>query len=1133
MRIKQFKARSPRRKPHLRQRRKLDFSAMPRWKRRLARVGIACGAFFLFLVAYTIFVLPSVSDASELIFAESTIIYDRKALDPNEDPADHILYTIYGDENREFVPLEEMSPWVPKATVAIEDDQFYSWWHIGFDPPAIIKAALNYFFGIGDSRGGSTITQQLVKNSFLTNEKSLTRKFNEMLLSIKMEMVYSKDEILELYLNKIPYGHNAHGIEAAAKKFLGKSARDLTLAEAAVLASLPARPTYFSPYGSHRDALMGYYKYADGVDIEEGAEVNHDDPAGPTVYKKGRKDLVLQRMLEEEMVTFEEFKNAWSQSKDLTFQQNRTDIKAPHFVFYVRQQLEDKYGKEFLKNGGLRIYTTLDPDLQELAEDVIETKTAHYAGTYGAQNVAMVSISPQDGEILAYVGGKDYFDTTNDGQVDVLTSRRQPGSSFKPLTYATAFEKGYAPSTIIFDVETDFGGNYKPQNFDGKFAGPVSAREAINRSLNIPAVKMAYLATPENILENAKKVGIQTESKPIDVGISIGIGAAEVEPLSHINSFQVFARDGSWYEPTSILEIHNSEGKVLEKFNPERTYHKGLDPQISALVRNILTDETTRPTTDGFDWNTFLQIEGIDNGAKTGTSNRMVANPDFDPNRPEDPEKNPKEIYAPGDSWTIGFSPFLVTGVWVGNNRGQPMKPGATGLTVAAPVWKRFMEDSHAKIKEDLGEEEFEKENVYPEVELETVKINKWNGKIATDKTPPKLAVEEVFASFARPIELDEPVSTTRTTGRFGTYSRPATGKISLSSLLPEKENWNEPVQEWLRLHPQYIMSSGSEMDPEDRLPNYAGMDPTWRGNREDLRFQLFNRNRRDTRTTTTQQNTSGSISILSPKDGGNIASGTVTVRAHVTNPQDIQEVEFYFDDYLVTYANSYPWEKRLRIPTSLAVGSEHTIKVVAVDNDFNSQEAEVSVKISHDRTGPEIVFLGPVAQQRIPQNTLVNVLADVQDYQSEVKIVEFLLDEDSLGYSEQAPYTTQFTPTVIGRHNLTVRAWDVHENVSEKTIPFSVDREASLRMADPEITNIKDYRASVSVDVVVPAAENFEWIQLSTETGDYVDRIDSPTQQIQFQIPKLYSGQKENVYLEGKKKGEESQQFGSKLIER
>jgi membrane peptidoglycan carboxypeptidase len=802
-------------------------------------------------------------------------------------------------------------------------------------------------------------------------------------------------------------------------------------------------------------------------------------------------------------------------------------------VFYVRQQLEDKYGKEFLKNGGLRIYTTLDPDLQALAESTIETKTAHYSGTYGARNMAMASISPKDGEILAYVGGKDYFDINNDGQVDVLMSRRQPGSSFKPLVYATAFAQGgYAPSTVIFDVETDFGGNYKPQNFDGKFAGPVTAREAINRSLNIPAIKMAYLATPEKVLENIKKVGIQNDSQLIDVGISIGIGAAEVQPLSHINSFQVFARDGSWYEPTSILEIRNSDGKVLEKFDPTRMKHDGLDPQISALVRNILTDETTRPTTDGFDWNKFLQLEGIDNGVKTGTSNRTVPNPSFDPGKPANEETNPRTVYAPGDAWTIGFTPFLVTGVWAGNNRGQPMKIGSTGLAIAAPVWKRFMEDAHTKIKEDLGEEEFAVENVYPDIPLKTVKINKWNGKIATDKTPPELSVDAVFASFALPIELDEP-SQTQTTGRYG---RPtSSSKIALRSLRPDLENWNQPVQEWLREHPQFTMVNDIEVDPVDRFTTPL-RDPAWQGTRDSRPFQLFDRSGRSTGRTSSPTTTAvakGGVTILTPKDGGNIATGTVTVRAAIQNSQNIQEVEFYFDNYLVTYATQYPWEKRLRIPDSLAPDSTHKIKVVAVDNNFNSQEAEISVKISKDGTGPDIVFLGPVAQQRIPQNSMVNVLADVQDYQSEVKIVEFLLDETSLGYSEKAPYTTQFVPMTIGRHNLTIRAWDVHENVSEKTIPFSVEKELSLRMADPEITNVKDYRASVSVDVVVPAMENFEWIELATESGDFVKRIELPTKVIQFQIPKLYTNKKESILLSGKTFDGEPKPFGTKMITR
>ena len=556
MRIQTFRHRRPRRAQR-------NLWQRLTWKQKIYYL---CGGGLGLLFLYSWLWLPSVDDAAQLVFAESTIIYDRGALDPAKDPNDHILYVIHGDENREFIPLEEISPWIKKATIAIEDDNFYSWYHWGFDVGGITKGALNYFFGIGERRGGSTITQQLVKNTFLSRERSIIRKFNELLLSIKMELFYSKDEILEMYLNKIPYGHNAHGIEAAAKTFFGKSARDLSLAESSILASLPVAPTRFSPYGPNKRLLMGWEE-CDGEEItpetdnEETTEENGKD----CDYKKGRKDLVLQRLLDTKEISEDEFRLAWSQTKSLEFTKNRTDIKAPHFVFYVRQQLEEKYGKEFLRDGGLRIYTTLDPELQTLAEETIAVKTALHEREHEATNAALLAVDPNNGQILSYVGGKNYFDEENDGQFDVLTARRQPGSSFKPLVYTTAFENGYSPSTLLVDAETDFGGNYQPQNFDGEFMGPVTARESLNRSLNIPAIKMAYLATPKQIFENAQKIGIKIEGTPDQHGVAIGIGVAEVEPLSHINSFQVFAGDGSYFEPSSILEIRNSNGKNVRK----------------------------------------------------------------------------------------------------------------------------------------------------------------------------------------------------------------------------------------------------------------------------------------------------------------------------------------------------------------------------------------------------------------------------------------------------------------------------------------------------------------------------------------------------------------------------------------
>lgn len=586
------------------------------------------------------------------------------------------------------------------------------------------------------------------------------------------------------------------------------------------MVSMPAAPTRFSPYGANRDLLMGFYEF--------------DEKTGEKIYKKGRKDLVLQRMLDLKKISFEAFKQAFIESKTIEFKRAKTDIYAPHFVFLVREKLEEKFGKEFLLQGGLKIFTTLDKDLQDLAEETITTKSAHYEGTYGAKNVALAAIKNETGEILAYVGGKDFFDEANDGQVDVLTSRRQPGSSFKPLVYATAFENGYTPSTVVFDVETDFGGNYTPQNFDGIFHGPVSARRALNESLNIPAVKMAYLGRPENILTNAEKLGVKFEGNAKRHQIGLGLGVAEVEPLSHINSYQAFAGDGTWHEPTAILEIHNSEGKVLEKTDLEAKKREGLDDQIAALVRNILTDESSRPTTDDFDWNKLLQLDKWNNGVKTGTSNRTVANPEFNEELPEDEETNPKMVTAPGDSWTIGFTPYLVTGVWVGNNRGEPMKIGATGLAVAAPIWKKFMTDAH----DILVQNGADPEKLYNESKpLEVRKINKFSGKLASDLTPPKLVVDGFFASYAVPTDIDDSVEMQeidKISGRPATRYTPRAARrtkyvLSLKSIRPDMPNWQNPVDEWLKKHPKFLTSLGAILEESDS----ESSDPTLEENQK------------------------------------------------------------------------------------------------------------------------------------------------------------------------------------------------------------------------------------------------------------------------------------------------------------
>ncbi len=1105
MRIKRFRRKQAWWKkfnPFKRERKK---SICLHWKRNILILSIVT---LVALYAYGSIFLPSVDNAEELSFAESTIIYDREALNPAANPAEHILYVIHGDENREYIPLDEISPWVVKATLAIEDDQFYS--HFGFDIGGIGKAVLYEFFGIGPRRGGSTITQQLAKQVFLSSERKFIRKFKELLIAIKLEWHYTKDEILELYLNKISYGNNAYGIEAAARTYFGKSARDLTIAESAILASIPVAPTRFSPYGSNKDLLMGFYEYEEfsteaearaaeenqTSDVAEESAEEADEkakPKGPRTYKKGRKDIVLQRMLELGYVTSDQFNQAWAESLELEFKRARTDIKAPHFVFYVRERLEEKYGKEFLDQGGLRIYTTLDPDLQNLAETLVKEKTAHYVGTYGAENVAMTSINPDNGEILAYIGGKNFFDTESDGQVDVLTSSRQPGSSFKPIVYAAGFEAGYAPGTVVFDVKTDFGAGYTPQNFDESFSGPVSFRESLNRSLNIPAVKMAVLATPNKVLEMAGKMGIKYEGDADTHGVAIGVGVAEVEPLSHISAYQTFTNDGTYFPPSAILEIRNAEGKVLEKVDNTQNQKEAVDPEVAALVRNVLTDETSRPTTNDFDWNNFLQIEGINNGAKTGTSNRVAKNPAFNEAEPESDE-NRKFITVPGDSWTIGFSPHLVTGFWVGNNRGKPMKSGATGLTVAAPLWKNFMEGAHDQLIKERGGD---KDKPYLESKaLLAMEINRLSGKLATDQTPENLKVTEYFASFNQPTELDDSVAVKTINifnGEKADFRTPAFAKktlpiLSLTSLRPDLPNWIEPVEKWIQEHPLFFATLGVEMDtPKDEDDAENSKDPMndltesyFKDLPPFMQRKLRNMMKREGTIDWSQFETKANppeVSILSPRN--TITPGEVEVQINY-HPQNIQVVEYYFDDELIYRAQKPPFTGRFSIPEDTDLGSSHTIRAVAISANLAAGEDEVRVNVEQDTAGPEIIFLGPLANQNIPINSNIQILADIKDHQSRVSKAEFFVNNQSLGTNTQAPFTRNFeAPERMGRTFLMIRAWDIHDNLSEKSIPIQITREGLIEAKNPSILKVDKQFRTLSVEMVFPKPETVEAAQV------------------------------------------------------
>lgn len=606
-------------------------------------VMVAIGIFLSgsVLIWISTFKIPTLDTFEERKVVESTKIYDRTG--------EIVLYDVFQDIKRTVVPFEDISENVKEATLAIEDIDFYS--HAGVKPTALVRAMWVNFQEGAFVQGGSTITQQVIKNSVLTNEKTITRKLKEWVLALRLERILDKDEIFSLYLNEIPYGGSVYGIEEASYAFFGKSSADLTIAEAAYLASLPKAPTYYSPFGSHRDAL------------------------------EARKNLVLSEMLENGFITQGEYDEA--RNEQVTFiDGGGRGIKAPHFVLLVREQLAEEYGEQALEEEGLRVITTLDWELQEKAEEIVNTFALENDSKFNASNAAMVAIDPKTGGVLTMVGSRDYFDEKIDGNFNAATAgNRQPGSSFKPFVYAKAFEKGYTPETILFDVQTQFSARcpagdtrndgvcYSPNNYDNIFRGPISIRNALAQSVNVPAVKAIYLAGLDDSVEFARKMGVKTLDEDGDrYGLTLALGGGEVSLLDMTSAYGVFANDGVRHEYKTILKVTDKSGKVLEEYKPEEDEgDEVMDPNVARNISSILSDNNAR--TPAFGANSPLYYPGYQVAAKTGTTNDYR------------------------DAWILGYTPNIAIGAWAGNNDNTPMSKQVAGFIIA-PMWNAVMSEA-------------------------------------------------------------------------------------------------------------------------------------------------------------------------------------------------------------------------------------------------------------------------------------------------------------------------------------------------------------------------------------------------------------------------------------------------------
>lgn len=563
---------------------------------------------------------------------DSTKILDKNGV---------VLYSIFKDYNRLYVPLKDVPGDLQAATISIEDKNFYT--NKGFSVTGLVRGLLLDPILKSRVTGGSTITQQLVKNVLLSPERSITRKLKELILAVQVDQRFSKGQILEMYLNNVAYGGTAIGVEAAANLYFGKHAKELNLAQSAFLAGLPQAPSVYSPFVGKDKA-----------------------------YIKRTKD-VLRRMREDGKINRKQEQEALAEVGKFTFSPKQGNLKAPHFVQYVREQLVKLYGEAIVESGNLTVSTTLDYEIQKNAEDIVFEEIEKLE-KYDVGNGAAVVMDPRTGAILAMVGSRDYFDVEKEGNFNAATAHRQPGSAMKPVMYATAFEKGYTPATLLMDLKTEFPTNvpgqkdYIPENYDGKYRGPMQVRFTLGNSENVPAVKMLAKVGIKPVMQKAYDMGIEnwkpTQENLNNVGLSLVLGGREVTLLEMATAYTAFANRGIRHDPFSIVEVKDSRSKTIFKHKDSKGV-KVLSEEVAFLISHILLDNNARK--EVFGTNSLLNIAGRTVAVKTGTTDQKR------------------------DNWAVGYTPSFVVAAWVGNNDNTQMNPRiASGVTGATPIWRRI-----------------------------------------------------------------------------------------------------------------------------------------------------------------------------------------------------------------------------------------------------------------------------------------------------------------------------------------------------------------------------------------------------------------------------------------------------------
>lgn len=830
-------------------------------------LGLIGAIAFTAFVAYISKDLPTTDGLINRIVPETTKIYDSTG--------QTVIYELHGDEKRTVIEINDIPDYIYNAVVALEDKDFYD--HKGIVPRRVLKAAyvdgVNILWKIftGHKRtfyqGASTLTQQLVKNSILTNEFSITRKLKEMILAWQLEKRFDKQQILKMYLNEIPFGSVYYGLESAAQNYFGKAAKDLTIAEASVLAAMIQMPSYFSPYGSHVDELLE------------------------------RQQMVINLLETQNYISSEEAELA--REEEIIFRTAVTNIEAPHFVMYtinyVQELLGEEYSEQLLQEGGLKIYTTVDLKLQKLGEETLLNQVENFEA-HGADNAALVAIDPKNGHILAMVGSRDYFDEEHNGQYNVAVALRQPGSSIKPLTYLAAFDKGYYPETILYDTVTSFSG-YTPKNYDLREHGPVSMRQALQWSLNIPAVKTLYLAGLTNVINLAQNFGYTTVDDPDRYGLSFVLGGAEVKLLEHTSSFATFANDGLYYETTPITKIIDRYGEIIKEYSPHP--EQVVKSDSVRTLTNVLSDNNTRASVFGVNNDLYLGNRPV--AAKTGTTNSYK------------------------DAWTMGYTPSLAAGVWAGNNDNTEMNYGSGGISVAAPIWNEFMrkalEGTEIEYFAAPPHNNSTKAVLNGNIAKGTpIKIDIISGKLATENTPEAFVEEKKFMQVHNILYYCD-------------KNNPAGLIPTNPSSDPMFNNWEASVQAWLV---KYNVEANEDPN-DDKEPIDTTAPPT------------------EYDDTHTEEN-KPQLDIISPKNNALISGNKLKIAVTAQSIRGISKYEYFLDGKVLAGNNTNYLEVSLY---DLPIG-DHTVTVKVSDDVGNFRSQTNTFTLSENDFLAEISIMYP-----------------------------------------------------------------------------------------------------------------------------------------------------------------------------